>query len=153
MWWASVVALAGALLVGCHEGPGDSGADAASGGPETIGVGGTIGTVPGSCQTPGNCQKVVCDGSGGTKSVHDPTDLPTSTTACLVSPACTSMPLAKAFTPAATGTSCSADGVAGKKVCGNTSSAFSGTCVECTADTHCTAGTCNTALATCIPNT
>jgi hypothetical protein len=61
-------------------------------------------------QTPGNCQKLVCNGQGGVTSIDDPTDLPTSTSACLINPACTGEPLAQSFANAATGTPCSDNG-------------------------------------------
>ncbi|MBT9560238.1 MAG: hypothetical protein IV100_29685 [Myxococcales bacterium] len=101
-------------------------------------------------QTPGDCQRLVCDGAGDSKSVGDVLDLPVATTACLVSPSCEGVPLEPAFSFAATGSSCAADGVDGKTVCGDTNSLFAGTCVQCTDDEHCPGGTCNTALATCI---
>ncbi|MFO0684837.1 MAG: hypothetical protein U0234_22460 [Sandaracinus sp.] len=94
-------------------------------------------------QTPGDCQRLVCDGFGGVTSADDASDLPISSTACLVSPACTGTPLAPAFTPAATGTDCTADGMAPRHVCGDTTMAsVAGTCVACNVDGDCTAGTC-----------
>ena len=82
-------------------------------------------------QTAGDCQKVVCNGAGGTTLVDDAFDLPTTTELCLM-PACTGAPLAPSFTPAAAGTNCSAEQPAGstKHVCGD-DVATAGTCVEC----------------------
>lgn len=88
-------------------------------------------------QTPGNCQKIVCNGAGATTTADDPTDLPTATTVCKIDPACTGTPLAPSFTPAPAGTDCTADLVAGKTKCGDGTAA--GTCVECNVDADCTA--------------
>ena len=89
-------------------------------------------------QTAGDCQKIVCDGFGGTISVDDAADLPTSNEICLTMPACTGVPLTPSFTPAAAGTNCSAEQPAGstKHVCGN-DAATSGTCVECNSIADC----------------
>lgn len=92
-------------------------------------------------QTPGDCQHIVCNGSGGMMSADDATDLPTSSSACLTSPACTGSPLAPSFTDAATGTPCTDSG---GSVCGDTTGAASGMCVECNVDGDCTVGTCQT---------
>lgn len=99
-------------------------------------------------QDDGDCQVVVCDGDGGTTSVDDPDDLPTSNTACLINPACTGEPLAPSFTPAPAGADCSSDGLVGKDLCGDGESA--GTCVACNTATDCPApgGACQ--VATCI---
>lgn len=94
-------------------------------------------------QTAGNCQRRVCDGAGGITSVDDATDLPTASTVCQINPSCAGSPLAPAFDPAPTGTDCTADGVAPRDVCGDTTMpTFAGTCVECNIDADCTAGTC-----------
>ena len=91
-----------------------------------------------SMQTPGDCQKLVCNGAGGTTSVDDGTDLPTSTTLCLTMPACTGSPLRPSFTPAATGTNCTADNKPPRHVCGDTTKpAIAGTCVQCNANADC----------------
>jgi hypothetical protein len=104
--------------------------------------------VPPGIQTPGDCQKLVCNGSGGTTSMDDPTDLPVSSSACLINPACTGVPLTPSFTPAPTGTTCTAtDPLA--HVCGDTSSPLlAGTCVECNVNADCPV-----AKPTCTPAT
>ncbi len=67
-------------------------------------------TAPAGFQTPGDCQKIVCNGSGGVMSVDDATDLPTSSTECLINPGCSGpSPLTPVFTDSATGTSCVGD--------------------------------------------
>jgi hypothetical protein len=112
---------------------------------------------PASLQTPGNCQKVVCDGSGGSVMVDDPTDLPTSSSACLLDPACCGpSPLTPCFTDAPTGTPCTGSGDPHAGVCGDTTNSnITGTCVECNSDGDCLgvndAGTltCNTSTGTC----
>jgi hypothetical protein len=87
-------------------------------------------------QAAGDCQQLVCDGAGGSASVPDPSDLPTSTSVCRV-PACAGTPLAPSFIPAATGTDCSADGGLPGGVCGDTTSTAAGTCVECNTEAEC----------------
>ena len=112
--------------------------------------------LPSGDQTPGDCQQLVCNGSGGTTSQNDATDLPVSSTACLMDPACTGNPLAPTFTDAPTGTDCTADGHPPNHVCGNTSNGnIAGTCVQCNTDADCLAindaGTlsCDTSTGTC----
>jgi hypothetical protein len=83
-------------------------------------------------QAPGDCQKTVCNGAGSTMSVDDPTDLPTSNTACKIDPACSGSPLAPTFTNAPTGADCSSDNVLPKHLCNAT-----GACVECNVDEDC----------------
>jgi hypothetical protein len=105
-------------------------------------------------QTPGDCQKIVCTGSGGVTSADDATDLPVSNTTCLTNPACVGpSPLTPAFTPTATGTDCSADGNPPNHVCGDTSNgSIAGVRVECNVDADCNfsaATTCNTVTGTC----
>ncbi len=92
-------------------------------------------------QTANDCQKVVCNGNGGTTSADDATDLPASTTACLINPACTGTPLAPSFTPAAQGASCVSDGMPPNTVCGGGLNA--GICVECNTGLDCPSGVCN----------
>lgn len=97
-------------------------------------------------QTAGDCQKLVCNGSGGTTSADDVTDVPTASSSCETNPACTGSPLAPSFTPAATGTACTDSG---GHVCGDTTMSAAGTCVACNTTADCTAGTCNTSTHTC----
>jgi plastocyanin len=87
-------------------------------------------------QTSGDCQKIVCNGMGGTTSADDAGDLPVSATACLTDPACAGTPLAPDFTPAAAGTDCSADNDPPNHICGGGIAA--GTCVQCNVDADCT---------------
>lgn len=89
-----------------------------------------------AAQTAGDCERLVCDGAGGSTSVPDPGDLPTSTSVCRI-PACAGTPLAPGFLPAATGTDCSADGTIPSGVCGDTTSAAAGTCVGCNTEAQC----------------
>jgi hypothetical protein len=89
-------------------------------------------------QTPGDCQKVVCDGNGGVTHIDDPTDLPTSNSVCQTNPACSGSPLGPTFTPAPTGTDCTADNTAPNHVCGDTTvTAISGRCVQCNTSADC----------------
>jgi hypothetical protein len=101
-------------------------------------------TVVTSGQTSGDCQQLVCNGSGGVTSANDATDTPTSNTVCLINPTCSGAPLSPSFTPAPTGTDCTADGVAGKTVCGDTSNPLlAGTCVQCNTAANCAAASCS----------
>ena len=109
---------------------------------------------PAGQQTPGDCQKIVCNGAGGVTSVDDATDLPTSNTVCETNPACCGpSPLTPCFTPAAPGTNCTADNHPPNHVCG--SGATAGVCVQCNTDVDCgsvnDAGTltCNTSTGQC----
>jgi len=104
-------------------------------------------------QASGNCQSLVCNGSGGTTSIDDNTDPPpASATVCASAPQCTGNPLAPTYTPAATGTSCSADGQWPKHVCGDTSIlAVAGKCVECNVTSDCSAVN-DAGVLTCVGN-
>jgi hypothetical protein len=112
---------------------------------------------PASLQTPGDCQQIVCNGSGGVTSIDDATNLPTSDTVCETNPACCGpSPLVPCFMAAPTGTSCTADNNPPNQVCGNTSNDdIAGTCVECNGDGDCLgindAGTltCDSSTGTC----
>lgn len=104
-----------------------------------------------SSQTAGDCQKNVCNGAGGVTSEDDATDLPTANTLCLISPACSGAPLSPSFTPAPTGTDCTADPGPGS-VCGDTSNPLiAGTCVGCNTAADCSGGTptCNATTHVC----
>lgn len=98
-------------------------------------------TAPASLQTPSDCQKVVCNGSGGAMSADDATDIPTSNSACQTSPACCGpSPLTPCFTNGATGTQCSSVSDPAAHVCGATNNGnVAGTCVECNNDVDCRA--------------
>jgi hypothetical protein len=112
---------------------------------------------PPSLQTPGDCQKVVCNGSGGVTSEDDSTDIPTSNSACLIDPACCGpSPLTPCFTNAPTGTSCTTAADPSAHVCGDTANPdIAGVCVECNNDNDCLAInnsgslSCDTATGTC----
>jgi hypothetical protein len=113
--------------------------------------------LPSGQQVQGNCQQLVCDGSGNTTSIGNATNLPTSTSACLTNPACSGTPLAPSFTPAPTGTACTSSSDPSAGVCGDTTNAsLAGTCVECNTDADCLAVndagtlTCNTSTGTCM---
>ena len=105
-------------------------------------------------QAAGDCQKIVCDGNGGTKSIDDPTDLPSPTETCKTMPACMGTPLAPSFMPAATGTDCSGEQAPGSKkhVCGDIAGTAAGSCVECNAASDCAASTNECVMATCTNN-
>jgi hypothetical protein len=95
-------------------------------------------------QTAGDCQKVVCDGNGGTKSVDDLNDKPTSTTLCLTNPSCSGVPAVPGFTPAAKNSNCTGDNKPPAKVCGDPAvPALAGKCVECNSASQCAAPKCN----------
>jgi hypothetical protein len=108
---------------------------------------------PASLQTQGDCQQVVCNGSGGTTTENDSANIPTSVTACLIDPSCCgTSTLAPCFTDAATGTNCRSDGTGGN-VCGDTSNSnIAGTCVECNTNSDCLYYNPNGTL-TCNPST
>jgi Cys-rich repeat protein len=97
---------------------------------------------PASLQTPGDCQTVVCNGSGGTTSIDDATDLPTSNSACLINPACCGpSPFHPCFTNAPTGTPCTSASDPNAHVCGDPSNpVIAGKCVECITDLNCPSG-------------
>lgn len=111
------------------------------------------GTSPPAFQTPGDCQRVACNGSGGVVSVDDPTDLPVSSSICESSPSCSGSPLAPSFTPASTGTDCTADGNPPNHVCGDTANGnIAGVCVQCNTNADCAAiglTTCHVPSASC----
>jgi hypothetical protein len=112
---------------------------------------------PPSLQAPGDCQKMVCDGSGGKTSVDDMTDIPgPSGSACLINPSCQGSPLAPHYDNAPTGTPCTLGSDPAAHVCGDTTiGVIAGTCVECNTSADCLAvndaGTlvCNTSMGLC----
>ncbi|APR88662.1 Tetratricopeptide TPR_2 repeat protein [Minicystis rosea] len=117
------------------------------------------GFAPTALQTPGDCQKIVCTGTNATSvtSADDVIDVPTSSSACLINPACDTSggPATPYFDPAPTGTSCTGDPGSGA-VCGDTSNPLiAGTCVECNTNADCFAVndagtlTCNTSTGVC----
>lgn len=85
-------------------------------------------------QTSGDCQRVVCDGAGSTKSVADDLDVPPDQDACHAG-ACASGSPDQA--PRVKGTPCAFDG---GKVCGDPGGSSAGKCLECNAATDCTSG-------------
>lgn len=89
-------------------------------------------------QQGGDCQRLVCNGMAGSRSVDDAMDLPTPASVCQTMPACSGIPLAPAFTPAATSVMCAASTLVGR--CGE--GAAAGQCVECNVDMDCTVGGC-----------
>jgi hypothetical protein len=109
---------------------------------------------PASLRTSGDCQQVVCDGSGGDTTIDDATNLPTSPSACLIDPACCGpSPLTPCFTDAPTDSSCTTSSDPNALVCGDTSNlTIAGTCVECNNTGDCVAigkTTCNTSTGVC----
>lgn len=89
---------------------------------------------------PGDCQKLVCNGTGGTKSADDATDLPVVTSVCQSNPTCAGMPLAPKFAYAAAGTSCLADNQFPNQLCGDpTNAQLAGVCVQCNTTQDCSA--------------
>ena len=52
-----------------------------------------VGTAPPAAQTPGNCQKNICDGVGGLASVNDDTDKPLPSNPCQVGGCSLGMPV------------------------------------------------------------
>ncbi len=73
-------------------------------------------TAVGSGQTPGDCQKRVCDGNGGITSVDDPTDLPADDHNDCTNDVCGGTPLAP-YSPVAANTPCNGGSDAGVSVC------------------------------------
>jgi hypothetical protein len=93
---------------------------------------------PASLQTPHDCQKVVCNGSGGDTVVTDTSDTPVSTTLCLINGVCNGN--VPQFDPAPTGTDCTGDNNPPNHVCGNTGNGnIAGACVQCNDDGDCLA--------------
>ncbi|MDX2166010.1 MAG: DUF1566 domain-containing protein [Deltaproteobacteria bacterium] len=93
----------------------------------------------------GDCQKLTCNGAGGTMSVDDPSDPPVSSSACLTNPTCSGSPLAPQFTAAPAGTDCTADNAPPTRVCG--SGLAAGACVECNTNADCSgAETCSNGM-------
>ncbi|MFT5430419.1 MAG: hypothetical protein ACI9OJ_001093 [Myxococcota bacterium] len=100
-----------------------------------------------SINTPnGDCQKMVCDGSGGTISADDPTDLPIGVPVCFVA-SCAGSPLAPGLTPESTGVSCTDPNNPAAALCGD--SALPGTCVQCNTPSDCPAATDECHVVTC----
>jgi len=77
-----------------------------------------------STQTPGNCEKNVCNGTGGITAVADGSNIPTNGTVCDIASCSLGMPV---YTPVASGTSCGT-----MKTCDG-----AGNCTGCTAPTDC----------------
>ncbi len=92
-----------------------------------------------SGQSPGDCRKIVCNGSGSTTQVDDITDLPFSSTACQTNPHCDTSggPAMPAFDNASPGTDCTGDGNPPASICGD--GVFAGSCVQCNVDADCLA--------------
>ena len=87
---------------------------------------------PASLQTAGDCEKVVCDGTGDTTKVDAPSNLPTVPPgSCITNPACCgASPMVACFTNLATGTACTDTANTSARVCGDTTNtAIAGTCV------------------------
>ncbi|MFT3771994.1 MAG: hypothetical protein QM820_41840 [Minicystis sp.] len=82
----------------------------------------TVGDPP---QVPGDCQKIVCDGSGGTTMVNDGSDLPDDGNACTKDICTSGVPSHMDL----------ADGTA----CGTSQVCLAGDCTGCTLNTQCTA--------------
>jgi hypothetical protein len=84
-----------------------------------------------SSQTPGDCKKSVCNGSGGVTTVNDDADLPNDNKQCTNDLCSAGVPSSP---PLPGGTACSETG---GKVCDG-----GGACVECVTNADCTNGTC-----------
>ncbi len=95
--------------------------------------------VPVSTQTPGDCQRIVCDGAGATKSVTADDDLPDDGAQCTIDKCQAGVPK---NTNVPAGEACAESG--GIKCDG------SGGCVECLAPTDCASKVC-TVAGTCAP--
>ena len=103
------------------------------------------GTTTPTGQTPANCQKLNCNGSGGVVSVADNSDTPLDGNACTTDSCNAGVPT---FTPVAAGTSCGAGLVcdaAGTCLGCNTGADCPGTDTECHTRT-CVANTCGVAF-------
>jgi hypothetical protein len=94
-------------------------------------------TVPSSGQTPGDCQKLVCNSMGGTVTADDPSDVPMPTTVCKSGACVGTNPSVPSITNAATGTSCVADNQWPNHVCGDPAGPVAGQCVQCNSDPDC----------------
>lgn len=90
-------------------------------------------------QTPGDCQRAICDGSGAVTTENDDSDLPVDTDECTDS-VCSSGQPSLPFSPA--GTPCNQN----NDVCdGN------GVCVECLDGADCASGTCTNNVCDPLP--
>lgn len=91
-------------------------------------------------QTPGTCQKLVCDGKGGSHSIDDDTNTPKDDGKECTVEACVAG--APKHTPKAAGSACSQ---ASGKVC-----SAAGDCVECLVAGDCASGLCDTNTHLCV---
>lgn len=87
--------------------------------------------LPAAEQTPGDCQLAVCDGVGGTATIADDTDIPTSTNEC-ASGACANGTASS--TPLPAETPCNQSG--------GVTCDGAGACVQCNQGTDCPSGVC-----------
>jgi len=92
-----------------------------------------------STQTPGDCQKVVCDGLGGTTQEPEDSDTPDDGKECTTDTCAQGVPM---YTPVTASTACTQGG---GKVCNDL-----GACVECVTGADCPSMVCD-ATFTCAP--
>ncbi|MEW5852171.1 MAG: hypothetical protein AB2A00_25505 [Myxococcota bacterium] len=86
-------------------------------------------STPIRAQATGDCLLVVCDGSGGTTTVPDDTDVPVDTTLCTADSCASGNPVHTPLSGA-----CSDNGGV---VCADTTSPSAGTCVACNSNADC----------------
>lgn len=89
------------------------------------------GAAAGLVQTPGDCKKVICDGSGGNVTVEDNSDIPISTNKCLT-PVCITGE--SSFSPSTPGTVCVTN-TGSTGICGDGLNA--GVCGACQSNSEC----------------
>ncbi len=97
-------------------------------------------------QVSGDCQQIVCNGSGGTTTIPDATDVPSDPTGCNPG-TCSGSPLVPGHGTSANGTSC-----------GMNVSCLNGVCTGCAGDAQCqtngrTNGKCIAGACSCVPST
>ncbi len=103
-------------------------------------------------QLPGDCTQIVCDGTGNTKSIPDPTNVPNDPNQGCMLGTCTGTN-ARHDSQAPNTTPCGAGACGGMEACLN------GVCSGCTMDCQCQMGgtepnaKCNAAACSCVPFT
>jgi hypothetical protein len=97
---------------------------------------------PVSMQAMGDCQRVVCDGMGGTKMEDDDTDVANDMKACTMDSCTNGMAV---HTPVAPGSACAENG--------GTKCNATGDCVQCTVPMDCTMANEVCKMGLCVPDT
>jgi hypothetical protein len=112
---------------------------------------------PASLQTPNDCRKVVCDGTGSDTQVDDSSDVAAPSGPCAIPQCCGSNPAVPCYDNAPIATPCASNADLFAILCGDPSNSHvAGKCVECNLDSDCLkindAGTlsCDTTTGNCF---